>query len=206
MASSSSMSWHSDRDSPLEDDYATDYKQSSSMQEALPGMKKARRIHSRTSFNAGWTKKHPCIVKVNGDAGKAFCTACRKSFTVCHQGYRDVVRHIESYSHQSASGVIAQSCKITDTFLSEKNEISTRVISAEVKFTGVLLEHNLPIATADHAGPLFRFLFPDSKVESFYGSARTKTTSIINGALAPAFSSSIITMVQNQPFTLSLDW
>ena len=110
MALSSSMSWHSD--SSLEDDYATDYKQSSSTPEALPGKKKARWIHSKTSFNAGWTKKHPCIMKVSGDAGKAFCTACRKSFTVCHQGYRDAVRHFESSSHQSASRVIAQSCKL----------------------------------------------------------------------------------------------
>ena len=74
-----------------------------------------------------------------------------------------------------------------------------------MKFTAFfLLEHNLPIATVDHAGPLFRSMLPDSKVASYYRSARTKT-SIINGALAPAFLSSIVTMVQNQPFILSVD-
>lgn len=72
-----------------------------------------------------------------------------------------------------------------------------------MKFAGFLLEHNLPIATADHAGPLFRSMFPDSKIASYYGSARTKTTSIINRALAPEFA--VINMVRKQPFTLSLD-
>ena len=48
-------------------------------------------------------------------------------------------------------------------------------------------------------------MFPDSKVASYYGSAQTKTTSIINGALAPEFSSFVVNTVQKQPFTLSLD-
>lgn len=48
-------------------------------------------------------------------------------------------------------------------------------------------------------------MFPDSKVASYYGCACTKTTSIINRALAPEFSSSVICMIQTQPFTLSLD-
>ena len=58
--------------------------------------------------------------------------------------------------------------EITDSFLSERQDIFTKVIAAEVKFTAFLLEHNLPIATADHAGLLFRSMFPDSKVASYY--------------------------------------
>ena len=46
--------------------------------------KKARFQHSWTCFNTNWTKKHPCIVKVSGDHGKAFCTACKRSFMVFH--------------------------------------------------------------------------------------------------------------------------
>ena len=63
-----------------------------------------------------------------------------------------------------------------------------KVIGAEVKFTSFVLEHNLPIAVVDHAGPLFRSMFPDSKIAQYYGSGRTKTTSINNEALAPGFS------------------
>jgi len=124
---------------------------------------------------------------------------------VCHQGYRDVERHLKGLLHQSGSRIVMQTQKITNSFLSEKDDVSTMVIGAEVKFAAFLLEHNLPIASADHAGPLFRSMFPDSKIASYYGSARTKTTSIINKALAPEFASSVTEMVQKQPFTLSLD-
>ena len=101
--------------------------------------------------------------------------------------------------------MVMQTRKITNSFLSEKDDVSTMVIGAEVKFAAFLLQHNLPIAAADHAGPLFHSMFPDSRIASYYGSARTKTTSIINKALAPEFASSVIGMVQKQPFTLSLD-
>ncbi|KAJ8389034.1 hypothetical protein AAFF_G00124310 [Aldrovandia affinis] len=56
-----------------------------------------------------------------------------------------------------------------------KDEDVTR---AELCFTGFTVEHNLPIAASDHAGPLFRKMFPDSKIAMKYGCARTKTSAI----------------------------
>ena len=202
MASGSSLCFM-ESDSDLIDGYLTDEEQSSS---GVPSAsKKPRLSHSKTNFNLTWTKKHPCIVRVSGQPGKAYCMVCSKSFSVCHQGYRDVQWHMNGSVHQSRSRDVTQTRKITDNFVSEKDDVATKVTSAEVKFAAFLLEHNLPIATADHAGPLFRSMFPDSKVASYYGCARTKTTSIINRALASEFSSSVIRMVQTQPFTLSLD-
>ena len=96
-------------------------------------------------------------------------------------------RHLKGSGHQSKSRDISRTQKITDRFMSEKDSVANQVISAEVKFAAFLLEHNLPIATSDRAGPLFHSMFPDSKIASYYGSGRTKTTSIINRALAPEF-------------------
>ena len=84
--------------------------------------------------------------------------------------------------HQSTLPVVAHSSKVMDSFLSERSDISTQVIAAEVKFAAFLLEHNLPIATAYQAGPLFHSMFLDRKVASIFGSAQTKTTNIINRA------------------------
>ena len=47
------------------------------------------------------------------------CTVCSKSFSVCHQGYRDVERHIKALVHQSGSRVVMETQKII-SFLSEK--------------------------------------------------------------------------------------
>ena len=41
-----------------------------------------------------------------------------------------------------------------------------QVSIAEVKVVGFLTEHNLPFATADHLGPLFKSIFGDSKLAS----------------------------------------
>ena len=73
-----------------------------------------------------------------------------------------------------------------------------------MKLTAFLLEHNLPFATADHAGQLFRSMFPDSKIAGYYGYGGTKTTCIINKALAPEFSRAVVDLVKWQAFTLSL--
>ena len=59
-------------------------------------------------------------------------------------------------------------CKITQCFVSNKDSLAMKVVSTEVKFTSFLLEHNQPIAVADHAGPLFRSMFPDSKIAQYY--------------------------------------
>ena len=49
----------------------------------------------------------------------------------------------------------------------------------------VLAQHNIPLAIMDHLSPLFRDIFPDSKIAKQFSAARTKTTCIMNMALRP---------------------
>ena len=56
-----------------------------------------------------------------------------------------------------------------------------------MKMTNFMVEHNIPFATADHLSPLLGNIFPDSQIAKGYSSARTKTTCILNLALAPHF-------------------
>ena len=49
-------------------------------------------------------------------------------------------------------------------FLPQGSNIEKQASIAEVKVVGFLDEHNLPFATTDHSGPLFKSIFPDSKV------------------------------------------
>ena len=71
-------------------------------------------------------------------------------------------------------------------FLSKPENSGSNVIKAEVMITNFLVQHNLPIATADHLGPLFKEIFPDA-------SGRTKTSAILNVAQVPTatFSGSL---------------
>ena len=71
------------------------------------------------------------------------------------------------------------------SFATKDESFESKVRKAEVQVTNFLIQHNLPLATADHLGPLFKHIFPDSKIAPKYSSGRTKTTAILIEALAP---------------------
>lgn len=59
---------------------------------------------------------------------------------------------------------------------------------AEVKIANLLVQHNISLlAVTDHLSPVFKDIFPDNDTAKGFASARTKTTCIINGSLAPHY-------------------
>ena len=56
--------------------------------------------------------------------------------------------------------------------MNSSTDILTR--KAEIKFTGSLAEHNLPIAAADRLSALLKECIPDSKVAQYYSCVETK--------------------------------
>ena len=78
-------------------------------------------------------------------------------------------------------------------------------MNAEVKITNSLLQHNLPLATADHLSSLFKEVLRDKNIAKNYASRQTKTTSIINEAFAPHFREYIIQHCKTHPFSLGTD-
>ena len=73
-----------------------------------------------------------------------------------------------------------------------------------VLFTGFLVEHSLPIAVSDHAGPLFRRMFPDSEIAKQYSCARTKTTNIV-GCLANNDMEKLAGRMKNEKYSIATD-
>ena len=69
----------------------------------------------------------------------------------------------------------------------------------------VLAQHNIPLAIMDHLSPLFRDIFPDSKIAKGFSAARTKTTCIMNMALRPYFESVLVAHMKEHPFALAID-
>jgi len=74
-----------------------------------------------------------------------------------------------------------------------------------VKMAVVLAQHNLPLAIMDHLSPLFRDIFPDSKIAKGFSAARTKTSCIMNMALRPHFESILVGQMKSEPFALAID-
>ena len=63
-----------------------------------------------------------------------------------------------------------------------------------------LAHHNIPLATMDHLSPLFRDIFPDSKIAMGFAAARTKTSCIVNMALRPHFEESVVSHMRGNLF------
>lgn len=68
----------------------------------------------------------------------------------------------------------------------------------------LLAQHNVPLALADHLSPILRDIF-DGDVAKGYACARTKTTAILNNAVAPAFKCELVSIMQNRPFSILID-
>ena len=65
-----------------------------------------------------------------------------------------------------------------------------QVQHAEAKMCILLVQHNVPLALADHLSPLMRDVF-DGEVAKGYSCTKTKTSCILNNAIAPNFSMSL---------------
>ena len=110
---------------------------------------------------------------------EVFCLIYSKTINISHQGRTDLVRH----------------CTPLD--------VTAR--KAEVKITGFLAEHNLPVAVADHIGPLLKDIFPDSKIASAYACDRTKSTCILNRAIKPDLQATLTDQMRESCFSISTD-
>ena len=73
----------------------------------------------------------------------------------------------------------AGSVKISTFFCDQKKTQDLDAIRAEALFTSFLVEHNIALSAADHAGKLFRNMFPGNRVAQVYACGRTKTTAIM---------------------------
>ena len=164
------------------------------------------------SYSRNITEMFPFITKAGMDH-YVNCSICKKDFSIGHGGLNDVKRHVLSKSHVNSAAVKKQQPTVSSLFKScDYTPIQLATIAAEVKFSNFLVEHNLPLATADHAGDLFRSMFLNSdqpnvsttEVIKNFKCGRTKTTHIVN-KLAQTKIEHLVSAMQTRPFNLATD-
>ena len=74
----------------------------------------------------------------------------------------------------------------------KNSSINEQTRIAEIKLTGFLAEHNLPMALADHLTSLVRECFPDSKIAKSYTCSHTKASCILNGSICPDLKENLV--------------
>ncbi|KAL8598431.1 hypothetical protein ACOMHN_032708 [Nucella lapillus] len=156
---------------------ASTHRASSSAKQASG--KKQRR---EQTFRLEYTQRAPCIRPFLQNAKRAWCDYCKVDFTISHGGWNDVQNHLETVGHERKSAAKNNTSALSAFGFTQEKEMTDKelqVIKAETLFSHFLVEHNLPISASDHAGPLFRAMFPNSEIAQRYGCARTKTTSLL---------------------------
>ena len=107
------------------------------------------------------------------------------SFHCDHQGLKDVTDHFDTATCKRLLQTTKNQASIAQLFRPQESSANTAVIRAETIMTNFLIQHNLLLVTADHLGPSFRNIFPDSNIAKRYSSGRTKTRAIVNKAMGP---------------------
>ena len=88
---------------------------------------------------------------------------------------------------------------------SKSAELSTNVLSAEVRLAQFVAEHNLAFAVPDHFSKLTKQLFPDSMIAGRFALGRMKTTMIEKTALALRLNAYVVKLGQNSQFSILMD-
>ena len=88
---------------------------------------------------------------------------CNKDINIGHQSQTDVTRHVKGSAHKKLLESKRNQRGIDSIFMKQSDPLDMPVRRAEVKVTGFIAEHSVPIAVVDHLGPLFKEIFPDSK-------------------------------------------
>lgn len=74
-----------------------------------------------------------------------------------------------------------------------------------MKVTNFLVQHNIPLSVSDHLSPVIREIFDDSEISRGYSCARTKSTCILNGSLAPYFKAHLVNVMTSGPYSIAVD-
>lgn len=155
---------------------------------------------SEPEFQGMFRRNHP-----NNTDISLYCLLCEKSVVIEHQGKLDLTRHCRGKSHTAMMNAKRVQGSITSHFNPQSSDISKQISLAEVKVAGFLAEHNLPFATADHLGPLFKSVFPDSKIAKGCSCGKTKASCILNRAIVPNLQSTLVEQMQSSCFSIATD-
>lgn len=166
------------------------------------GLSDAKKLKIVQKFRHEYTVEWPSIIQSSKSTEYAFCTVCSRDFSIAHGGRNDCRKHIDTKLHKT-NAEARTSNKNLDIFL-KTSEDEDKVTKAELLFTAFIAEHNLPISCSDHAGPLFRKMFPDSKIAMKYGCGRTKTSAMLK-SLAVSTQNDICEDLKRRSFSLATD-
>ena len=149
----------------------------------------SKKVKYVSTFKDEWRTTYSWVKKSAKGDGFAFCAVCNVNISVSHGGKNDITKHSKTVVHTAN----AQAAKTTPKMTSMLSSGPDKVTTPETMLA-LIAEHNLPMSVADHFKFLARKMFPDSEIAKSFASMRSKTTHIINRALAPTMNDRITSL------------
>ncbi len=77
--------------------------------------------------------------------------------------------------------------------------------NAEIKLTGFMAEHNVPLRISDHLVLVLKDIFHDSQIAQNITLGRTKTTAITKHVIGDCYSESLTEILKRKKFNVLID-
>ena len=170
-----------------------------------PALKKAK-------YSQKYLKKYDSIPGIKssqkGD-GYAYCTYCRKDFSIASSGMFDISRHKSGPSHASCEKKAKENV-VMKNFLTLNNNDTTfstarlNITKEEAMFTDLIVDLNLLLSAADTITKTVKKAFPDSEIARGNECSRSKTIAMVN-TMAKIETATLEELLKIRPYSLSTD-
>ena len=165
-------------------------------------MKKKLRLEQK--FRSEYSQLWSCIVPSKLGSSHARCTLCECDFTIKSGGKTDIDRHVKTKKHSEFDRLKSQTKPVTSFFAQSTTPTDHSATVAELYFMKFVIEHNLPISVFDHAGDLFRVMFPDSQIAKKFSCGSSKAAAVIR-SVSTDISHELTERMLSSPFTIGTD-
>ena len=145
-----------------------------------------KRIKYEQKYKVDYKDEFKCETKsASGDAF-AFCTLCRSDVNISHGGRDDLRKHRSTQKHLNAASATKLQPSLSSFVAKDRTAEVTR---AKLLFMSFLVEHNVALSASDHAGALFKQMFPDSELAKKYQESQSHSQTWLVSTLFVYFQS-----------------
>ncbi|XP_050515221.1 uncharacterized protein LOC126890380 [Diabrotica virgifera virgifera] len=169
--------------------------------------------HRLTKYSSNWQNDHNWLRSVASGEYKAYCTLCKKEFTISHGGLNDVVKHSKTNSHLKITSSRAArnltsyfQAPGTSTSDRDRDDIIYKTSAAEITSVYHTVKHSLSYNSLDCFQKLLPLMYADSKIAKNVKCGRTKSEAIVCEVLAKeALKDVVQNLKEDLFFSISTD-
>lgn len=167
--------------------------------------RRRKKIRYQQKYSQSWEQKFKWISSSEKGNKLFFCKICKADYI---GGLTEIVRHEQGKKHQTNARVIKNQNTLTNFIISVTSEYDQKVKalkSAELRIAAFIVEHNIPLSTANHLPQLISAICPDSQIAQEIKCAATKSSGIIKHVLGEYNFLQLIDQLKNKNFSLLVD-